>query len=77
MEAQFVYKDLLWQDPDRVSGALCFFGTRLPVNHMFEHLEAGYTLEGFCEAFGLPVEKAKQVLELSAKGLQDFLVKAA
>lgn len=77
MEAQYVYKDLLWQDPDRVSGALCFYGTRLPVTHMFEHLEAGYTLEQFCEAFDLPMEKAKQVLELSSKSLESLLVKAA
>jgi len=77
MNAEFVYKDLLWKDPDRVSGALCFFGTRLPVNHMYEHLEAGYTIEQFCEAFNLPIERAKQVLDLSSKGLESLLVRAA
>jgi uncharacterized protein (DUF433 family) len=77
MDAKFVYKDLLWQDPERMSGALCFYGTRLPVSHMFEHLEAGYTIEKFCEAFDLPLDVPKKVLDLSSKGLENFLVAAA
>ncbi|MFY9234178.1 MAG: DUF433 domain-containing protein [Fimbriimonadaceae bacterium] len=77
MRAERVYQELLWQDPDRVSGALCFYGTRLPVKHMFEHLEAGYTLEAFCEAFSLSLDKAKAVLELAPNGLEALLTEAA
>jgi len=71
------YKELIWQDPDRVSGALCFYGTRLPVQHMFDHLEAGYKLEEFCEAFKVPVEQAKAVLDLALESLHSFLDEAA
>lgn len=77
VEAEYVYKKLLWKDPDRVSGALCFYGTRLPVQHMFDHLEGGYTLEQFCEAFRLPMDQAKAVLDLAPTGLEGLLTKAA
>ena len=77
MTAARAYKNLIWQDPDRVSGAVCFYGTRLPVQHMIEHLEAGYKLEEFCAAFSLPIEQAKAVLELATEGLDHFLDEAA
>ncbi|MFI5384684.1 MAG: DUF433 domain-containing protein [Fimbriimonadales bacterium] len=72
-----VYKDLIWQDPDRVSGAICFYGTRLPVQNMFDHIERGYKLEEFCQAFNVPLEKAKSVLELASEGLDRVLTEAA
>ena len=76
MDAQHVYKDLLWQDPGRMSGALCFLGTRIRVQDMFDHLESGYTLENFCEAFGIPIEKGAAVLELARENLFDNLWKS-
>ena len=30
----------LWQDPKRMSGAVCFRGTRIPVSVMFDYLES-------------------------------------
>ncbi len=77
MKASRTYKDLIWQDPDRVSGAICFFGTRLPVQHMFDHLESGYRLEEFCEAFDLNLQQAKAVLDLAAEGFDRLLSEAA
>ena len=73
MQAARVYQDLLWQDPDRVSGAICFYGTRLPVQHMFDYLESGQTVEDFCRDYDFPIDKAKAVLELASKGVESFL----
>ena len=33
-------EEALWQDPDRMSGALCFRGTRIPVSILFDYLGA-------------------------------------
>ena len=77
MKEERVYKDLIWQHPDRVSGAVCFYGTRLPVQHMFDHLKAGYTLEKFCSSFHLAIEHAQAVLDLASEGLGSYLQEAA
>ena len=33
--------EALWQDPNRLSGAVCFRDTRIPVSILFEYLEKG------------------------------------
>jgi uncharacterized protein (DUF433 family) len=38
VEAEYVYEDLIWQDSDRMSGAVCFYGTRIPVSFLFDYL---------------------------------------
>ena len=40
---------LTWQDPERMSGAICVYGTRFPVAQIFEHLDMGYSLEDLFE----------------------------
>ena len=74
MVAERTYKDLLWQDPGRVSGAVCFYGTRLPVQHMCDYLEGGQTIEEFCVDYNCPLEKAKAVLDLAVLGIESFLL---
>lgn len=37
--------------PDKVSGAWLFKGTRVPVQALFENLEAGATIDEFLEWF--------------------------
>ena len=64
-----VYRDLIWTDPGRVSGMPCFYGTRVPVAHLFDYLEGDYTVEQFAEEFVLPVEQVRGVLEASKAGL--------
>ena len=44
-------REVTWVDPDRVSGALCFRGTRVPVTLLFEYLAAGDSLEEFLQGF--------------------------
>lgn len=43
-------EDAIGRDPERMSGALCFKDTRIPVKALFDHLEAG-KLEVFHEDF--------------------------
>jgi len=51
-------------DPEIVSGALVFRGTRVPVDALIENLEAGLTLDEFLDNFPtVRREQAVQVLE--------------
>ena len=38
---------LVKRDPEIMSGALCFTGTRVPVKNLFDYLEGSSSLEGF------------------------------
>ncbi len=61
---------LIWTDPERMSGAPCFYGTRVPINHLFEYLEGDESLESSLIDFeGVTREQAVGVLELARKGL--------
>jgi uncharacterized protein (DUF433 family) len=42
--------EALWKDTKRVSGAVCFRGTRIPVSILFDYIEAG-ELDRFYEGF--------------------------
>jgi len=42
---------LINRDPEIMSGALCFTGTRVPVKNLFDYLEGSSTLEEFLEDF--------------------------
>jgi uncharacterized protein (DUF433 family) len=51
-------------DPEVMSGALCFTGTRVPVKNLFDYLEGASTLEDFLEDFpSISRETAVSVLE--------------
>jgi uncharacterized protein (DUF433 family) len=55
-------------DPQRVSGAWVFRGTRIPVAALFENLEDGVSLAEFVELFpGVSLEQARLVLEHAAR----------
>lgn len=56
------------RQPDRVSGAWVFRGTRVPVKALFENLESGARLEEFLVWFpGVAREQAEAVLEHAAQ----------
>ncbi|HZZ41825.1 MAG TPA: DUF433 domain-containing protein [Tepidisphaeraceae bacterium] len=66
--------NIIWINPQRMSGAPCFAGTRVPVQSLFDHLEAGDTLETFLDDFpGITRSQAIAVLELSRASLLDPL----
>ena len=54
---------LIWINPGRMSGAPCFYKTRLPVESLFENLEGGVSLDEYIDAFGISREQAAAVLE--------------
>lgn len=57
---------LITSDPGRLGGTPCFTGTRVPVKTLFDHLEAGDTLEVFLEDFpSVSREHAQAVLRLA------------
>ncbi|NBS58950.1 MAG: DUF433 domain-containing protein [Betaproteobacteria bacterium] len=39
------------RDPEVMSGALCFTGTRVPVQNLFDYLEGSSSLEDFLMDF--------------------------
>ncbi len=52
------------RDPERVSGAWVFRGTRIPVAALFENLEDGASVSQFVEWFpGVTFEQLRAVLE--------------
>jgi uncharacterized protein (DUF433 family) len=65
---------LVWSDPERMSGVPCFYGTRVPVQSLFDHLEGGESLETFLEDFeGVSREQAEGVLRLAVESLLENL----
>jgi len=52
------------RDPEIMSGAVCFKGTRVPVQNLFDYLEGSSSLEDFLEDFpSVSREAAVAVLE--------------
>src|SRR4051794_29941107 len=65
---------LVWINPNRVSGAPCFYGTRVPLKNLFDSIAAGESLEEFLDGFeGVSREQAMAVLELAGNDLLDDL----
>jgi uncharacterized protein (DUF433 family) len=64
-------------DPEIMSGAPCFAGTRVPVRSLIDYIEGGDTLDEFLEQF--PTVSRKQAvayLEESAANLEKSLQSA-
>lgn len=55
---------LVSRDPEIMSGAWCFTGTRVPVQNLFDYIEGSSSLEQFLDDFpSVSREKAIAVLE--------------
>ena len=60
---------IVWINRDRMSGAPCFAGTRVPIQTLFDYLEGGDPLREFLEGFpGVTREQAAAVIRLAAAG---------
>jgi uncharacterized protein (DUF433 family) len=56
------------RDPERMSGAWVFRGSRVPVAALFENLEDGVPVGQFVELFpGVTLDQARAVLEHAAR----------
>lgn len=53
---------IVTSSPNVMHGTPCFAGTRVAVQSLFDHLEAGYTVDGFLGEF--PTVKREQVFGL-------------
>ena len=51
---------IITRNPKIMHGTPCFAGTRVAVQTFFDHLEAGYTINGFLEQF--PTVPPRQVM---------------
>lgn len=61
---------LVSRDPEIMSGALCFTGTRVLVKTLFDYLEGSSTLEEFLEDFPtVSRDRAVAVLEAARRSL--------
>jgi len=65
---------LIWISPGRMSGAPCFYKTRVPVHALFGNLEEGLTLDDFLDCFpGVTREQAVAVLELAQQSIPSLV----
>jgi uncharacterized protein (DUF433 family) len=64
----------IWVNPARMHGEPCFRGSRVPVQHLFDHLRAGVSIDEFLEDFP-PVthEQVIGVIDLASRGLLEGL----
>jgi uncharacterized protein (DUF433 family) len=63
-------KDVVEVDPEKMSGAPVFAGTRVPINHLFDYLGAGDGVDVFLEDFPtVEREQALGVLEQAREAL--------
>lgn len=70
--------DVLSSDPEIVSGAVVFKGTRVPVDALFENLAGGTSLEEFLDDFPtVEREQAEAVLSLASDNLKHLIKRAA
>lgn len=64
----------IWVNPERMSGAPCFTGTRVPIQNLFDYLSAGQPLGEFMEDFPeVAREQVDAVVALAARSLLDQL----
>ena len=55
--------------PGKVSGAWVFRGTRMPVQTVFENLEAGMSAEEITEVFDVTADEVRAVLHFASQSL--------
>ena len=64
-------EEAVWVDPDRMSGAPCFRGSRLPVQQLFDRLADGVPLDEFVEEFRIDRRAAEAVLRAAGAQFSD------
>jgi uncharacterized protein (DUF433 family) len=55
-------------DPEIMSGTLCFTGTRVPVQNLFDYLEGSSSLDDFLDDFPSVSRQAAVAVLEAAKG---------
>ena len=69
-EQKALLQDVVWLDPDRMSGEPCFRGTRVPIQALIDHIEGNSTLDDFLKAFpSVSRDQAVRFIELAKENL--------
>jgi uncharacterized protein (DUF433 family) len=61
-------------DPEIMSGAPCFAGTRVPIQNLIDYLEGGDSIEDFLEGF--PTVSREQVIAFLEEAKERMLAAA-
>ena len=64
-------ESIMHSDPDILGGTPVFIGTRVPVQSLFDHLQAGDSIKDFLKGF--PSVKRDQVLAVLEASRQQIL----
>lgn len=70
-EQRALLNDLVWVDAERLSGAPCFKGTRVPVQALIDHIE-GNSPEDFLAGF--PSVSRAQAIQFIGLAKNHFLL---
>jgi uncharacterized protein (DUF433 family) len=62
---------IIQSDPGILGGTPVFIGTRVPVQNLFDHLEAGDSIDDFLEGF--PSVKREQVIAVLEESCHKLL----
>lgn len=74
VEQKGTLSEVIWVDPERVSGTPCFKGTRVPVQNLLDYIEGGSTIDEFFEDYpSVTREQVVQFLELAREQLVECL----
>jgi uncharacterized protein (DUF433 family) len=62
---------IIGSDPEILRGTPVFIGTRVPVQSLFDHLEAGDSIDDFLEGF--PSVRREQVIAVLKESRKELL----
>ena len=68
------FESLIHSDPEILGGTPVFVGTRVPVQSLFDHLEAGDSMDDFLEGF--PSVSREQVIAVLEEFRKELLTPA-
>jgi uncharacterized protein (DUF433 family) len=65
------FSNVIRTDPEILGGTPVFAGTRVPARSLFDHLEAGHSIDDFLEGF--PSVQREQVIAVLERSRQEPL----
>jgi uncharacterized protein (DUF433 family) len=70
LEQRAKLDQVIWVDPERLSGVPCFKGTRVPVQNLLDCIEGGSTIDEFFQDYpSVTRAQVVQFLELAKEQL--------
>ena len=70
-EQKSLLDEIIWIDAERMSGAPCFKGTRVPVQQLMDYIEGGSTIDEFLKDF--PTVSRHQAIQFLQLGHQQLI----